>query len=34
VKVLVFEQGSLKATLYWHKQFQDLIQLEGFDAAA
>jgi hypothetical protein len=25
MKVLVFEQGSLKATLYWHKQFQDLI---------
>jgi hypothetical protein len=34
VKVPVFEQGSLKATLYWRKQFQDLIELKGLDAAA
>jgi hypothetical protein len=33
MKVLVFEQGSLKATLYWCKQFQDLIELKGLDAA-
>jgi hypothetical protein len=34
VKVPVFEQGSLEATLFWHKQFQDLIELKGLDAAA
>jgi hypothetical protein len=34
VKVPVFEQGSLKAALYWCKQFQDLIKLKGLDAAA
>jgi hypothetical protein len=34
VKVPVFEQGSLKAALYWHKQFQDLIELKNLDAAA
>jgi hypothetical protein len=34
VKVPVFEQGSLKATLYWRKQFQDLIELKNLDAAA
>jgi hypothetical protein len=34
VKVPVFEQGSLEATLYWHKQFQDLTELKGLDAAA
>ena len=34
VKVPVFEQGSLEATLYWCKQFQDLIELKGLDAAA
>jgi hypothetical protein len=30
MKVLVFEWGSLKAALYWHKQFQDLIELKNF----
>jgi hypothetical protein len=34
MKVLVFEWGSLTATLYWCKQFQDLIELKGLDAAA
>jgi hypothetical protein len=34
MKVLVFEQGSLEATLYWRKQFQDLIELKNLDAAA
>jgi hypothetical protein len=34
VKVPVFEQGSLKAALYLCKQFQDLIELKGLDAAA
>jgi hypothetical protein len=34
VIVLVFEQGSLEATLYWRKQFQDLIELKNLDAAA
>jgi hypothetical protein len=34
VKVPVFEQGSLKATLYWRTQFQDLIELKNLDAAA
>jgi hypothetical protein len=34
MKVPVFERGSLKATLYWRKQFQDLIELKGVDAAA
>jgi hypothetical protein len=34
VKDLVFEQGSLEATLYWCKHFQDLIELKGLDAAA
>jgi hypothetical protein len=34
MKVLVFEQGSLEAVVYWCKQFQDLIQLKGLDAAA
>jgi hypothetical protein len=33
-KVLVFEQGSLEAVVYWCKQFQDLIELKGLDAAA
>jgi hypothetical protein len=34
MKVWVFEQGSLKAALYWCKQFQDLIELKNLDAAA
>jgi hypothetical protein len=34
MKVPVFEQGSLKAALYWRKQFQDLIKLKNLDAAA
>jgi hypothetical protein len=34
VNVAVFEQGSLKAALYWHKHFQDLIELKGLDATA
>jgi hypothetical protein len=34
MKVLAFEQGSLKATLYWHQQFQDLIELKNLDTAA
>jgi hypothetical protein len=34
VKVPVFERRSLKATLYWRKQFLDLIELKGLDAAA
>jgi hypothetical protein len=34
VKVPVFERGSLKAALYWRKQFQDLIELKNLDAAA
>jgi hypothetical protein len=34
MKVPVFEQGSLKATLYWCKQFQDLIHLKNLDSAA
>jgi hypothetical protein len=34
VKVPVFEWGSLKAALYLRKQFQDLIELKGLDAAA
>jgi hypothetical protein len=34
MKVLVFERGSLEAALYWHKQFQDLIELKTLDAAA
>jgi hypothetical protein len=34
VKVPVFEQGSLKAALYWRKQFQDLIKLKNLDAAS
>jgi hypothetical protein len=34
MKVPVFEQGSLKAALYWHKQFQGLIELKNLDAAA
>jgi hypothetical protein len=34
MKVPVFEQGSLEATLYWCKQFQDLIELKGLDTAA
>jgi hypothetical protein len=34
VKVPVFEWGSLEATLYWCKEFQDLIELKGLDAAA
>jgi hypothetical protein len=33
VKVLVFGWGSLKAALYWCKQFQDLIELKNLDAA-
>ncbi len=31
---LVFEWGSIKATLFWCKQFQDLIELKNLDAAA
>jgi hypothetical protein len=34
VKVLVFDWGSLEATLYWCKQFQDLILLKKLDTAA
>jgi hypothetical protein len=34
MEVPVFEQGSLEAALYWHKQFQDLIKLKNLDAAA
>jgi hypothetical protein len=34
MKVPVFEQGSLKTTLYWCKQFQDLIHLKNSDSAA
>jgi hypothetical protein len=31
MKVLVFEWESLKAALYWCKQFQDLIELKSLD---
>jgi hypothetical protein len=34
MEVLVFEWGSHTATLYWCKEFQDLIELKGLDAAA
>jgi hypothetical protein len=34
VKVLVFEQESLEAALYWRKQFEDLIELKNLDVAA
>jgi hypothetical protein len=34
MEVLVFEWGSHTATRYWCKEFQDLIELKGLDAAA